>query len=365
MKIRISKTNLLKGLLRVQNITSKVTTMPILSNILINSENGGITLFATDLQVGIFGTYECEIEKSGSVAIPCKRLYEIVKELPESDVLMELQDNYWVNIKCEKVKFKISGINPEEYPKFPDVKTESSVSVDAGLISDLIRKTVYAISTDEGRINIAGMLWSMDGENLELVATDGHRLAKVNTKVEGSSSKFRVTVPRKGIQEIRRLVEDSEGKASFIVSKNYVLMKKDEIVVIVRLIESDFPDYERVLVNNGKFNISVNRDILKQSVKRVSLMSNEKTRAIKLKAINKTIELSSNDPEIGEANEVIECDYKGEEISIGFNSKYLLDSIEAIDGDNVKMELNEPLSPCMLKGTEDKQYMGVIMPMRV
>ncbi len=365
MKLKISKANLLKGLLRIQNISAKTTTMPILSSVLFNCESNDLTLFGTDLQVGIRGNYECDVERSGAVALPCKKLYEIVKELPESDILMDVDENYWANIECENIKFKMSGINPEDYPKFPEFESESSVTIDSIVLSNLMRKTFYAVSTDEGRINIAGMLWNVDGDNLELVATDGHRLAKVNSKVEGVKSKFRVTVPRKGIQEIRRLIEDTEGDASFSVGKNYLLMKKDEIEVVVRLIETEFPDYERVIISKGNLVVSVDGDVLKQGVKRVSLMSNEKTRAIKLNVSGGEIKLSANDPELGEANEVIGCEYNGDEISIGFNSKYLLDSIEAIDGKKIKIELNEPSSPCMLKGVEDKQYIGIIMPMRV
>lgn len=365
MKIRINQANLLKGLLKVQNIATKTTTMPILSNVMLCAESNEITLFATDLQVGVRGSYECEVERAGAVAIPCKRFYEIVKELPESNIMIELLDNYWVNIECDSIKFKISGINPEDYPKFPDVKTESSIKVEVELLAELIGKTVYAISTDEGRLNIAGMLWRMEGKEFELVSTDGHRLAKVNAELDGADGKFRVTVPRKGIQEIRRILESDEGNAEFSIGKNYLLMKKDEVEVVVRLIESEFPDYERVLVENAKIKLTVDREVLRHSVKRVSLMSNEKTRAIRLKITDNRIELSSNDPEVGEATELIECEYGGEEVVVGFNSRYLLDAIEVMDGGKVTMELNEPLSPCMFSSEEDKQYVGVIMPMRV
>jgi len=365
MKIIVKKSDILIGLSRVQNIASKTTTMPILANVLFHADNNMLSIFGTDLSIGIKGEYPCDVLKGGKIALPSKRLYDIIRELPDFPVTIELLDNYWVNVLCGNISFKVSGINPEEFPKVPETKEEAHVVLDGNLLLKLIRKTIHAISVDDSRINISGMLWNLSEDGLELVSTDGHRLSKVKTSIKSGDTRFKVTVPRKGIQEIKKILEESDGDVSLGVSKNYIVLKKDGLIIVIRLIDSEFPDYKRIISDKNEYSIMVNKEALKQGVKRVSLMSNERTKAIKLSASKNKIELNSSDPEVGEAKEVIDSGYDGELVVIGFNSRYLADGIDVIDGDSICIEFNDPLSPCILKGPGDAEFLGVIMPMRV
>lgn len=371
MKLKIKKDEILKGLQRIQGVVDKKNTMPILSNMLLVADGKGIEIIATDLEIGLRGRYAADVEKPGAVTVSAKKMFEIVRELPEEDIHIRVEEGNWVKIVSGHSQFKLVGLPKEEYPSMPDVAEEGMITMDGETLRDMIKKTLYAAGENDARYVLNGLYVHLSpakgGLNIRMVGTDGHRLSMIDRVVDAKHKEESVIVPKKAMLEIRRLLEEDSSQEGFQMgfSKNHALFKRDGLVMVSKLIDGNYPNYQQVLPTQNTKKVAVSKDIFTHAVKRVSILSKEKTNAVKLQLEKNTLLLSTNNPEVGEANEELSIDYTGESISIGFNSRYLMDVLMAMDRDTITLELNDSLSPCLVKEEGNDAYKCVVMPMRV
>jgi len=371
MKLTIKKEEILKGLQRIQGIVEKKNTMPILSNMLLTAEGKSLEIIATDLEIGLRGSYAAEVDKPGAVTVSAKKMYEIVRELPAEDVQIRVEEGSWVKILSGRSQFKLVGLPKDEYPALPDVAEEGMIALDGATLRDMIRKTLYSVGENDARYVLNGLYMQMSqakqGLMIRMVGTDGHRLSMIDRVVDAKHKDESVIIPKKAMMELRRLLEEDEPQAELRLgfSKNHALFKRDGLVMVSKLIDGNYPNYLQVLPTKSTKKVTVSKEALTHAVKRVSILSKEKTNAVKLQLENDRLVLSTNNPEVGEANEELGVDYRGESISIGFNSRYLLDVLTAMDRESVALELSDPLSPCLITEDGDEHYKCVVMPMRV
>jgi DNA polymerase-3 subunit beta len=268
-------------------------------------------------------------------------------------------------------QFKLVGLPKEEYPSMPDVAEEGMITIDGETLRDMIKKTLYAAGENDARYVLNGLFVHLSqtkgGLNIRMVGTDGHRLSMIDRIVEAKHKEESVIVPKKAMIEIRRLLEEDSSQEGFQIgfSKNHALFKRDGLVMVSKLIDGNYPNYQQVLPTQNTKKVAVSKDIFTHAVKRVSILSKEKTNAVKLQLEKNKLLLSTNNPEVGEANEELSINYTGESISIGFNSRYLMDVLMAMDRDTITLELNDSLSPCLVKEEGNDAYKCVVMPMRV
>ncbi|HTF99919.1 MAG TPA: DNA polymerase III subunit beta [Nitrospirota bacterium] len=371
MKLKIKKEEFLKGLQRIQGVVEKKNTMPILANMLLNAENTGLEIIATDLEIGLRGRYAAEVEKPGSIAVSAKKVYEIVRELPSEDLSLKVEDNNWVKISSGRSQFKLVGLPKDEFPALPDVAEEGMIAIDGATLRDMIKKTLYSVGENDARYVLNGLFVHMTqakgGLAIRMVGTDGHRLSLIDRFVDAKHKDESVIIPKKAMMELRRLLEEDTPNADLRIgfSKNHALFKRDSLIMVSKLIDGNYPNYQQVIPAKNTKKISVAKDIMTHAVKRVSILSREKTNAVKLQLDKNRIVLSTNNPEVGEANEEVMVEYHGEELAIGFNSRYLMDVLSAMDHANINLELSDPLSPCLITEEGDEFYKCVVMPMRV
>ena len=376
MKLSITKAELNRGLSRIQAIVEKRNSMPILANVLIEArlpeegqESGSLELAATDLEVGIRGIHPAQVEKAGSLTISAKKLFEITRELPDELIYLEATANSYLGIKCARAKFTLAGTAAEEYPTLPVFTPERIVPIPAIVLSQMIEQTMYAASVDETRYNLNGVyLEVIDGEQLRMVATDGHRLACVDRVVgaEVAGLASGVIIPRKGLAELKRLVdEDDAGEIELAFEGNNGLARRGNVTLVMRLIEGEFPNYDQVIPKQLERQIVIASDPLLHALRRVSLLSSERSRAVTLSLSDGKLVISSSNPDLGDAQEELDVDYAGEALNVGFNSKYLIDALGSSGAKEVRFGLNDDLSPAQLVPTDAPGTLAVVMPMRI
>ncbi len=373
MKIKIQKSELIGLISKAQNIVEKRNTMPILVNILIEAENSNLRVFATNLEVSLTDELEVVVDEPGRVAVNAKSLFDIAKELPDGEVVLEKQENNWLKITQGKALFNIVGISPEEYPVFPTYCTREFMKIDAKVLSEMIEKTIYSVSNDETRYHLNGVYFVRNQDQktptYKMVATDGHRLSLVsrNSVNADSNEAFNdgVIIPRKGLNEIRKLIEGVDGQFELALEGAQLIVRKNKTVLMIRLIEGKYPNYKQLIPQNLQENIILRRDTLLSSLKRVSLLSNQKSKGVTFTFSKGKMAIMSNNPELGDAHEELDVDYQGKELKIGFNAKYIIDVLNSINDDEVNLELKDQLSPGLMRPNADKNYTCVIMPMRI
>jgi DNA polymerase-3 subunit beta len=371
MKLKIKKEEILKGLQRIQGVVEKKNTMPILSNMLFTADDKGVEIVATDLEIGLRGHYAADVEKPGSVTVSAKKMYEIVRELPDEDIQIRVEDGNWVKIQSGRSQFKLVGLPKDEYPALPDVAEEGMIVIEGETLRDMIKKTLYSVGENDARYVLNGLFVHMTqtkaGLNIRMVGTDGHRLSMIDRVVDAKHKEESVIIPKKAMMELRRILEEDAPKSELRLgfSKNHALFKRDGLVMVSKLIDGNYPNYLQVVPAKSTKKVTVSKDIFTHAVKRVSILSKEKTNAVKLQLEEDRLILSTNNPEVGEASEELGVDYKGETISIGFNSRYLMDVLTAMDRQTIALELSDALSPCLITEDGDEHYKCVVMPMRV
>jgi DNA polymerase-3 subunit beta len=371
MKLKIKKEEILKGLQRIQGVVEKKNTMPILSNMLLSADSKGVEIIATDLEIGLRGRYAADVEKPGSVTVSAKKMYEIVRELPAEEIQIKVEDNNWVKIHSGHSQFKLVGLPKEEYPALPDVAEEGMIVIDGETLREMIKKTLYSVGENDARYVLNGLFVHMTqtkgGINIRMVGTDGHRLSMIDRIVEAKHKEMSIIIPKKAMIELRRILEEDAPKAELRLgfSKNHALFKRDGLVMVSKLIDGNYPNYLQVIPAKSTKKVSVSKDVFTHAVRRVSILSKEKTNAVKMQLEKGKLILSTNNPEVGEATEELDVDYKGEGISIGFNSRYLMDVLTAMDRESIALELSDALSPCLITEEGDELYKCVVMPMRV
>jgi len=363
MKLSVSKEKLLEGLQTVQNVVSTRTTLPILSNVLIEAADGQLRLTTTDLDVGMRGSIEAAIEKPGSATLPARRLFTIVRELPSAEILLEVDSKSVASIRCGPSFFKILGLPQEEFPPLPKFDGAKTFTLRQKDLKDGLRKTAYAISTDETRYVLNGILLSFKDNKLTLVATDGRRLALVDIELEfPRSHEVDIILPTKAVTELARLVSE-EGDVKMSVSDNQVAFEVDGTLLVSKLIEGNYPNYRQVIPPEAKERITLERESFLNTVHRVSLLSSEKSNSVKLVFSKNNIDIIANTPEVGEARESLPVNYKGREFSIAFNPEFLMAPLRNLPNDEVFLDLIDEMSPGVIK--VQSPFLYVLMPMRI
>jgi DNA polymerase-3 subunit beta len=374
MKLKIEKGELQKGLTRIQTIVEKRNSMPILANVLIEAEEkpapGLLRLSATDLEVGIRGAHTATVTEAGSITVSAKKLYEIVRELPEEPVEIEITENSYLSVHCARARFSLAGTSAEEYPNLPDFSPERLVGIQAPVLSTMIERTMYAASMDETRYNLNGVYFEVlsDSGKLRMVATDGHRLAYVDRVLGPAVGELTtgVIVPRKGLAELKRLVDEEDAdEIELGFEGNSGLARKGGVTLVMRLIEGEFPNYNQVIPQELKHRLTVPAGDLARVLRRVALLSAERSHAVKLELSQGCLVLSSKNPDLGEAQEELDVDYAGEPIAIAFNARYLLDTLSALRAKEVELALQDELSPARVQPADDGDTLAVVMPMRL
>jgi DNA polymerase-3 subunit beta len=373
MEFKIEKSDLVSVLIKTQSIVEKRNTMPILVNILLQAENEKLKVFATDLEVSLTDECNIKVKTPGKVAVDAKHLFNIVKEMNEDWIELKKKENNWLEIKQNKAVYNIVGIAPEEFPIFPSYATKDFVKINADVLRDMIDKTIYSVSNDETRYHLNGVYFEQVKEKAaikyRMVATDGHRLSIVERVIEGTSELTMtggVIIPRKGLYEIKKALEAIKGEmVEVAIEGPQLIFKHGPTLLMVRLIEGRYPNYQQFVPQKLKNTAQASREVLMASLKRVSLLSNQKSKGVTLALSKGALKITSNNPELGDAKEELEIDYTGDEFKIGFNAKYIIDILNSIEDDDVKLELNDQLSPGIIRPESDLHYTCVVMPMRI
>jgi DNA polymerase-3 subunit beta len=369
MKFTIAKDAFLEALQRVQNVVEKKNTVQILSNVLLASDKDVLSLTATDLEVGINVSLPIERGSQGKVAVSAKNLVEIVKELPNKPVTLSKKDNNWVEISCQKSTFNLVGLGADEFPPLPSFDNKNYLSVNSAAAREMIDRTLFAVSTDETRYHLNGVYFeAVENNLLRMVATDGHRLAFIDKELLLSGAeqfKRGVIIPKKGLAELRRLLDDDSETFSLALDKGSLLVKLEGTLLFVRLIEGDYPDYEQVVPKKNDKRLVLNREEFLGSLRRVSLLANEKSRGVKLSMQEGGLTITSSNPDLGDAKEELDAEYKHEPIEIGFNARYVIECLSILDTEKVTFDLNDKLSPGLLRPFGRSDYTYIVMPMRI
>ncbi len=375
MEIHIDRKTFLEGIQQVQSVVERKSTSPILSHVLLETKNTLLSLTATDREISIETLLPASIPKPGSITLSAQKLFEILKELPESSVHLSTQENHWVVLKCQNSTFRLAGLPKIEFPELPSVKSNESFELEQKILRDMIAKTSFAISHDPNRNALTGSLFRTDNDGLSMVSTDGHRLAVITKEIPKDSTlkNFEVIIPFKTVMEVKKLCDSSSstekreegGLVNIGFGNNQIIFSKENTTLISRLIDAQFPDYKQVIPKASLYHISMNKEAFHRAVRRVSLLSNEKSRLIKFTISPGLLHLTSFDPELGEAREELPVEYAGDEVVIGFNAKYISEFLSVVEGETLHMEFNDPLSPGLFTSPEEKDFQCVIMPMRV
>ena len=363
-----TKENLLKELEVMQGIVEKKSTIPILSNIVIDAQKDHLELLATDLEVGIRTTCEAKVTKPGSVALSARRLYDIVRYLPDAEVRLKSEESSWTQITCQKARFRIVGLSRDDFPAMPEFDFAKGIPIERPLFIDMISKVLFAITTDETRYQINGTLMILSKKSLTMVSTDGHRLAYVSGRLEKGASEERIEViiPRKTVQEISR-IGDGESEILFGQKDNHVFFKAGKTVMSSTIVPGKFPDFEKVIPEGNDKLLKFDGAAFAEVVRRVALLSSERSRAVKIALQKGSVEISSNNPEVGEAAESVDVDYTGGPLEVGFNAKYILDFLQAMGPGTFILALKDEGTQGLLRpvGQEGRDYRYVVMPMRI
>jgi DNA polymerase-3 subunit beta len=407
MRINIEKSNLFEGVQRVQNVVDKKNTIPVLSNILLEAEMAAnvIQLTATNLEVGISTKLPVSESTEGSITVPAQKIFEILRELPEAPLSLTVDENNWISIECAKSNFRLAGLPKTDFPELPLFSSQDVIVFQQPVLKEMISKTAFAVSHDESRYALTGVLFSVNQEELSMVATDGHRLAVIKRahNMEFGATPVEVVIPLKAITEVKKLCE-TDDMISVNLSESQIAFRREDTVLVSRLIDAQFPDYHQVIPNESRFIVALDRQQLSHAVRRVSLLCGD-SRLIKFNVNNQQLRLSSTDPNLGEAEESmpvellssaapnhgdveesmpkeivssadpnhgeveenIPGEYEGEDITIGFNARYVLDFLSVVSGEKIHLGLNDSLSPGLFTSDaeEDSGFSCVIMPMRV
>lgn len=362
MKIKADKDSLLSGIQVVQNIVSTKATLPILSNMLLETRGGKLKLNTTDLDIGISCEIPVETVEEGAITIPAKRFGDIVRELPAGEVVISTKKNNQVDIEGNKCRFKLIGLPKEEFPKFPEFKDKEVIKLSQALFKEMIRMTSFSVSHEESRYVLNGILMEISDTVMRMVATDGRRLAKIEKKVETPIKKdMGVIIPIKAVQEIfRNLTED--GNVSFIMGTNQVLFDVNGTLIASRIIEGDFPNYQQVIPKSASPKIKIETSVLLSAIRRANLLSTPDFQAIKFEVFVDKIVISKTTPDVGESREEVGIEYGGKEMIVGFNPQFLIDVLKNIDAPTLEMELLGPDKAGVIRLGD---YLYLVLPMRI
>jgi DNA polymerase-3 subunit beta len=369
MELVVRKNDLLRELQLFQGIVERKNTIPILANVLMEAKGDQVSFLATDLEVGLRSMCKAAVAKGGSLTLPAKKFYEIVKSLPETDIRIA-EDKGGVKVAAERFDSRMQTLPREDFPTLPEAGTAPTATLPRTLLREMVGKTQFAITGEDTRYFLNGALFVLRPESMSLVATDGHRLALVTTKRDGAATQtdeVRAILPKKTLGELARLLTEGDEDIRYERGENHLFFDVGGRLLISRMIDGQFPAYERVIPKANDKHIEFERDRLTNAVKRVALLSNERSRAVKFQIEKDKVDVTSSSPDLGEAKETLPVEYSGAPLQICFNAQYVLDFLSVVSTDVVSLDLKDEMSQAVMKpvGAEGYEYTYVIMPMRV
>jgi DNA polymerase-3 subunit beta len=376
MELVIERASLQNGLGMVQGIVERRNTVPILGHVLIEPEGTTVRLSATDLEVGIRTELPCEPCAKSIITLNARKLFEIVREAEGDKVSLKSLDNDWMELRCGRARFKMMGLDPRSFPAMPSQgggegarkALKGELKIAAAVLAEMIDKTLFAVSPDEARYNLSGVYIEAPENGLaRMVATDGHRLARVDREVAGFAMQGGAIIPRKGLGELRKLLDQAgDGEIQLVLDGQLAWLKRGGTEVSMRLVEGEFPDYRGVIPKDSRYHVPILREKLLSAIKRVAIFSNERYHGVKLGFTASTLTVSSTSPEMGEASEELDIDFSGGEFSIGFNASYLQQVLNVMPSDSeAVIGISDEVSPGVITTLSDSQFEYVVMPMRL
>ncbi|MFO7739447.1 MAG: DNA polymerase III subunit beta [Desulfatiglandaceae bacterium] len=371
MEIKIDREDIFKCVSRVQSIIERRSNMPILSTVLLNASGSDVRISATDLELGYQQTVPAEVLQEGSITISGRKLFEILKESKKPVFHIKEKDNNWVFISDNVARFDLACLPADEYPTFMEPEDVKTIEIQAEILSEMINKTIYAVTIEEAGFKLSGVFTqrvSHEGETfLRMVATDGHRLSMIDKAmpdVDSLDLGVSAMIPKKGMSELNKLA--SEGGAIHLGFKQKsCIAKRENELLVMRLLEAKFPDYDAVIPKEKKYAVLVDRVVLLEAMRKMLILSNERYRAVKVALENNSMDLVSTNPDLGEGQENIAIEYQGERLEAGFNPRYFIDILQSMESETVVLGFINNSKPCMLKGEADEGFLGLIMPMRL
>jgi DNA polymerase-3 subunit beta len=370
MEFSVSKSDLVRELALTQGVVEKKTTIPILSNILVETDQDQVWLTATDLELGIRCACPARVKKPGAGTIPARRLLDYIRLLPDADVQVKVAENHWASFVCGRSRTRIAGMSRESFPELPQMP-EPLAEIPLGVLSQMIANTIFAISAEESRFTLNGALLILKDTGLVMVATDSHRLSMVEKRVSlpGLHNSFRALLPRKAMSEILKLASDDPSKQiEFSGNENHLFFRIDKRLLLSRKLTGNFPDYERVLPKEHPHTLVISRDELKAAIERVAQFADERSRAIRLQVVKGELKVHSSISETGESEETIPVEYSGPDVEIGFNAQYLLDFLRSVGESEIEFHFKDSNSAGELRPHDAEPgavYRYIVMPMRI
>ncbi len=365
MKINCSRKELFEGIQTAGRAVSSRSSLPILGHILIRTQNERITLAATDLEIGVECIVRAKVETPGSLTVPAKVISEVLSTLPDTEIALSVDENNRVTVKWGTSDYQILGLPPEEFPMLPEVKDDVSFKIDKAELKRIIHQTSFAVSQDESRASLTGVLLQVTEDGLKLVSTDTHRLCIVEAPASEIKGETQAIVPGRAMAELQRVVEDEEGTVDVSVSHSQILFKSDDTLLISRLIEGQFPNFQKVVPQDFDKELIIPTDQLQQSARRAAIVARDDANRIVLRTGEQKLTITAESATVGKAYEEVDIAREGEDIEMAFSSKYLLDFLAVIETEAIEMQLTGPLSPALLRPQDSDNYTYVLMPMQI
>jgi len=366
MKLEILRSEFRDAIANVQNIVSTRSTLPMLQYVLLSAKGNLLKLTATDLEVGIECVVDCEeVSGEGTVTLPCKKLHEVVNNLPDGTISVSVGDGNVVALNSGVVRYKLMGMSPEEFPKSPEVNRENTFAMPQAVLKEMIRKVSFSISMDPNRVNITGLLLALVGNQLRLVTTDGRRLSLGSRELEnapGEDSSY--IIPRKTVMELERLL-GSDGEVSIFLSENQMAFEFGNILVISNLIDGVFPNYEQVIPQGYEKEVVAEKGSFTIATQRAEVMTTDRYNLVKYEISTGKMVVTTNCPEVGELRDELDVEYEGDSLDVGFNPQFILDALKAIDEEKVRIQLKDAQSSGLILPEGSDDYLYVVMPVRL
>jgi len=366
MKLEILRSEFRDAIANVQNIVSTRSTLPMLQYVLLSAKGNLLKLTATDLEVGIECVVDCEeVSGEGTVTLPCKKLHEVVNNLPDGTISVSVGDGNVVALNSGVVRYKLMGMSPEEFPKSPKVNRENTFAMPQAVLKEMIRKVSFSISMDPNRVNITGLLLALVGNQLRLVTTDGRRLSLGSCELEnapGEDSSY--IIPRKTVMELERLL-GSDGEVSIFLSENQMAFEFGNILVISNLIDGVFPNYEQVIPQGYEKEVVAEKGSFTVATQRAGVMTTDRYNLVKYEISTGKMVVTTNCPEVGELRDELDVEYEGDSLDVGFNPQFILDALKAIDEEKVRIQLKDAQSSGLILPEGSDDYLYVVMPVRL
>ena len=369
MKFSCYRDNILKAINSVVKGVASKTTMPILEGILIQTNDNDIKLTTYDLEIGIEYIMECDVQEQGSTVVNAIMFSEIIRKLPDTEISISINDKNLLEIECEGSLYKLATMNPEEFPELPKIEVENSIEIEQNNLKNMIRRTIFAVSSEESRPIFTGCLFEIKDNRLNLVAVDGFRLALRSTVLDNQTNDFSAVIPGKTLNEVNKILSDSFDSVKIGIAKNQALFELDNCKIVTRILDGEFLNYKSVIPNNWETRVRVNKNSIQNCFERISLISSSAIEKEKKYPVRVYVEIGkiviSCTNQTGEAKEEIFVSTEGKNLEAGFNPKYFLDSLKAIDDEEVYIEFGTNISPCIVKSVENNDYTYMILPIRL